>query len=208
MAVRDVINAIPQIQSKSYLELGLGTGETFLHINAATKTGVDINQTDFCTHWMTTEKFFNIYNTLHPEVKFDVIFIDADHSVEAVFADYNNCVKHLADHGILLIHDLVPPTLDHTERPRCDDGYKFLRYLFDYSELTTITGDFEFGLTCVWQPAIAHWIPAIRDYNYADLFDHLKKSKNPDGTKRYPYTQQEFILAICRMLSHYDNIQN
>lgn len=54
---------------------------------------------------------------------FDMIFIDADHSKEAVEADFRNFLPFLAPHGLLLLHDTHPVDQAATERERCDDGY-------------------------------------------------------------------------------------
>ena len=54
---------------------------------------------------MKTTAFFPI------QTKYDVIFIDADHSCEAVNIDLNNAYNALANDGIILMHDTLPTCL-------------------------------------------------------------------------------------------------
>lgn len=60
---------------------------------------------------------------------FDMIFIDADHSKEAVAADFRNFLPFLNMHGLLLLHDTHPIDAAATDRARCDDGYKAIEAL-------------------------------------------------------------------------------
>lgn len=41
--------------------------------------------------------------------KYDIIFIDADHSYESVKKDYKNALKCLNENGILIFHDIQTP---------------------------------------------------------------------------------------------------
>lgn len=54
--------------------------------------------------------------------KYDVIFIDGDHSYDAVLKDYNLAVSLLADGGIILFHDVW---WDEKPMP-CDGPLRFL----------------------------------------------------------------------------------
>jgi len=53
----------------------------------------------------------------------DFLFIDADHSKEAVDADFNGLFEFVADHGLILLHDTHPADLAATDAKRCGDGY-------------------------------------------------------------------------------------
>lgn len=110
----------------NYLELGIGKGGSFLmnvmFLTANKYTAVDnisywndvqlqsINEKiDFLKnenknvefHNKTTDDFF-ITNT----DKFDVIFIDADHSYEGVKKDYENSLKVINKGGYIIFHDI------------------------------------------------------------------------------------------------------
>ena len=54
---------------------------------------------------------------------FDFIFIDADHSRQAVRSDFMNYVGLLRPHGLLLLHDTHPIDQAATDNARCGDGY-------------------------------------------------------------------------------------
>lgn len=49
----------------------------------------------------TTDTFFTI-----TQGRFDVIFIDADHSYEGARKDYDNSLKHINKGGIIIFHDI------------------------------------------------------------------------------------------------------
>ena len=73
--------------------------------------------------------------------KFDFIFIDGDHSKEAVEADFLAAFEVLSDNGIMLLHDTYPLNITATTKERCDDGYLAidkLSRLTDRWEMMTI----------------------------------------------------------------------
>ncbi len=54
---------------------------------------------------------------------FDFIFIDADHSEQAVQGDFSHYVELLRPHGLILLHDTHPIDDLATSQARCGDGY-------------------------------------------------------------------------------------
>lgn len=52
---------------------------------------------------MSTSDFFLRENN----IKYDLIFIDADHSYEGVKKDYDNSVKLLNENGLIILHDIL-----------------------------------------------------------------------------------------------------
>ncbi len=104
-----------------YLEIGVDTGVVFLHVRAARKTGIDpvdavptlkrllhpntlirgrLQQT-------TSDEFFA---SLTPTEQFDVIFVDGDHGYQQSLRDVENALEHVADDGVVLVHDCYPPS--------------------------------------------------------------------------------------------------
>lgn len=84
------INTIARIYGcKTYLEIGVHSGETFFRVNIENKFAVDptfqfdIEQyKDKNSHFfsMTSDEFFNILNkTQKHSLKFDIVFIDGLH---------------------------------------------------------------------------------------------------------------------------------
>ena len=124
MAVSKWTNYIFGIEDKIYLELGICQGETFFQIKARKKYGVD-SQHNTGTHLMTTDEFFSCFSSLGiPSI--DVCYIDACHDYLQVVKDYANVYTHMNPNGLIICHDLVPPTLTHTDQFNCCDAYKFL----------------------------------------------------------------------------------
>lgn len=117
-----LINSLPNIEDKHYLELGIAGGWTFDNIKCKKKIGVDIQEDTKANYIMTTDDFFEVYSGNI----FDVIYIDANHSVKNVVRDFTNSIKLIKDHGIILVHDLIPLDKRHTQRHLNGDGYKFL----------------------------------------------------------------------------------
>ena len=108
----EIINKIIELNFYTdYLEIGINDGLCFDKINCSKKTGVDPNS-DHATHKMTSDDFFN---TLKPEDKFDVIFIDGSHLEIQVDKDIENSIKHLKENGTIILHDCNPPSEYHAK---------------------------------------------------------------------------------------------
>lgn len=87
---------------ETYLELGIYKNETFNSINCANKTSVDSHHD--CDYKMSTDDFFEINKN-----KFDIIFIDANHTEPFLTRDILNGLKCLNDGGVIVCHDVNPP---------------------------------------------------------------------------------------------------
>lgn len=92
---------------KTYLELGLRSREnTFDKVNCPTKTSVDINPSCGPTFSMSTDNFFDLI--LPPSVRYDIIFIDANHDAEFVRRDFENALRVLSHNGTIIMDDINP----------------------------------------------------------------------------------------------------
>lgn len=103
----DVINYyINKRNYQSYLEIGVLDGVSFNKINIENKIGVDpYPKCNFPEIIKTTsDKFFE---EISDDLKFDIIFIDGDHTYEQVIKDIYNSIKHLNDNGIIIMHDTI-----------------------------------------------------------------------------------------------------
>lgn len=127
---------------ETYLELGVCKGTTFIRaINIVKRAiGVDIEDQRIYKsggefYKCSTDIFFEIFKD-----NVDVVFIDADHKYESVRKDFENSLKILNKHGIIIFHDTDPVTEDLLSPTRCGDGYKIVDYIYEnHKELDIIT---------------------------------------------------------------------
>lgn len=148
----EVINSVPGIANKNYLELGISYYEgTFKDVGAHLKVSVDVDAKQQPKHLMPTDKFFENCARIYPP--FDIIFIDADHAAMQVMRDYNNAIQYLRkDKGLIFIHDLIPR--DAHEIKSCGDGFRFLYMLRrEYPGVFFSEDSVSHGLTCFYNPA-------------------------------------------------------
>jgi hypothetical protein len=92
---------------RSYLELGVKWGTVLKQIDCAVKDGVDVNPSAPCSFaGMTTAEFFRT----HSGLRYDIIFIDADHREPAVLLDLLGSLRILNEDGVVVLHDCRPMT--------------------------------------------------------------------------------------------------
>lgn len=141
-----IINYINNIESYSYLELGIFDNKNFNQIKCNHKYSVDINGNALFTG--TTDEYFSQLNS---NIVFDIIYIDANHDLEYVVRDFNNSISHAR--RWILIHDMIPPTQEHTQSKFCSDSYKLLYYLMTETNNLVYPLDNDFGMTAIKIPA-------------------------------------------------------
>ena len=133
-----IYNIIKSIGCESYLELGLYDGNTINKINTIVPhcVGVDIIPVNITGTFFlgTTDDFFKINKET-----FDIIFIDANHSLKSAEKDFNNSLKILNKYGIIFIHDTDPISEKYTLQGYCGDSYKLIDMLNENKELNCIT---------------------------------------------------------------------
>ena len=99
----DLINyLIVKHAYKSYLEIGVCSGDTFHRIDADRKDGVDIKG-PAANHLMTSDAFFK-----QNEKTFDLVFIDGMHLRKQVVRDVENALSCLNERGTIVLHDCLP----------------------------------------------------------------------------------------------------
>ena len=138
------------LEPKVYVELGLYKCELFNRIitYAQQLIGVDIDAE--AGKWMAKSDKVKFVNSAtdefaaklraHP-IAIDMLFIDADHSKEAVLRDFWDFFPFVSPHGIIILHDTHPKDIDYTQPGYCNDAYKAAEELSrqtDRIELMTI----------------------------------------------------------------------
>lgn len=109
------VNRIAEfVGAKSYLEIGVAKGKTFLEVRIPHKVAVDPKfrfetaphrTENVVFHETTSDAFF----AQHPKSeKFDVIFIDGLHVFDQALRDFRNSLEVSHDRTVWLIDDVVP----------------------------------------------------------------------------------------------------
>ena len=144
-----IVELTKTLQPKLYVELGIYNCTLFNRLipYCDRLIGVDISA-EAGEHMTKSPKTkFNQLSTVEfatelskcPEV-IDLLFIDADHSKEAVLQDFNNFFPYMADHGIILLHDSHPGNYAQLDKGYCGDGYLAIEALskntIDYEMMT------------------------------------------------------------------------
>lgn len=144
------------IRPEHYLELGVRGGLNFQNISqkSVKSTAVDLqpivfdlpNNANF--YLGSTDDFFD---SLPLETKFDLVFIDADHSHEQSLKDFMNSQRFLIDDGFIILHDTYPINEDFLDANLCNDCYKTPLYIKNnlFSQFEVLTLPFHPGLTIV-----------------------------------------------------------
>ena len=108
---------------KTYLEIGVATGETILNVDVPSRTGVDpyfdfswrdyVGRHGLDFYEYTSDKFFEL---IDPSIKYDLIFIDGLHTYEQTYRDIINALLHSHRGTVILIDDTVPFDVFSTSR--------------------------------------------------------------------------------------------
>lgn len=125
---------------KSYLEIGYLNGLTFNLINCNKKIGVDPNPQHISNDVVmkTSDEFF-----LNNVDKFDLVFIDGNHEKNQVYRDFKNSYNALTENGIIVFHDINPPSKDGTALTGHGDCFETWINMFNKYKLFTYTNNFD-----------------------------------------------------------------
>ncbi len=160
----DLLNALIEKNNlKSYLEIGagnLGYNETvpsnplanFNKIKCEFKYGVDPAISGNNIFQGTSDEYY----AKNSHVKFDIIFLDGDHTKEQLKRDFENSLRCLSDNGFIVIHDTLPDEEQYTIIPRqtkkwFGNVYQFAMHLNGYDNIGFITFNIDCGCTLVWK---------------------------------------------------------
>lgn len=142
------------IKPENYLEIGVRDGTSLLPVSKWAKKchAVDVNflhknYTDnVLLYEMTSDDFFK---QIDKNLKFDMVFIDGDHSKEQVYKDFINVKDILIDDGFIFFHDSYPHS-EHMFNPTlCNDCWQAILKIKNefYNEFEIITLPFTPGVT-------------------------------------------------------------
>lgn len=109
----DIIQTlINKINAKSYLEIGISSGDNWKKIECDRKVSVDPEAYTRADHILTSDEFFK-----RNEEMFDVIFVDGLHHADQVKRDILNALDILKEGGYIICHDLNPQKEEHQTIP-------------------------------------------------------------------------------------------
>ena len=166
-----IINHLPGIEEFSYLELGVNNNINFNAIKSNNKFSVDMNGVAMYTG--TTDEYFS---SLDAEVKFDIIFIDANHDYDYVLRDFNNSIDHATKW--ILLHDMIPPSRKYTQSSRCSDSFKLLYYMLQETSFEIYPMSTNFGFTLIKLPATKiNPDESYKSISYDAFMEFLKNKK-------------------------------
>jgi hypothetical protein len=130
-SVRRLNRLVAGLGVRTYLEIGVSKGATFLQVDVPHRTGVDpalavdpaleIDATTVLVE-RSSDAFFA---DLEPDRTFDLVFIDGLHTFDQTYRDLCNALAHAHVRTAILIDDTVPsdpwsalPNLDRSMRMR------------------------------------------------------------------------------------------
>jgi hypothetical protein len=143
----------------NYLEIGTAANLNFNAINCVEKTGVEPS----LEIGLENQGVHNIFpwdsDTFFKENtdKFDIVFIDGDHSALQVERDIINAWNCLHKGGVIILHDVNPPTKEHQVMPRQqlswtgDVWRAFVGFKKVHPKIETNYFEEKYGLGVIWK---------------------------------------------------------
>jgi len=156
----------------SYLEIGFLEGLTFNLVNCANKTAVDPSprRNDSRVVSETSNNFFKNNNK-----KFDIIFIDGDHEKSQVYLDFKNSYNCLNDNGIIIFHDVNPPSEKGTVLTAHGDCFQTWINMFNVYKLKTYVNSFD-AVGIFFKTLNPKWIDIdLKPYSYQYFAENRNK---------------------------------
>ena len=99
---------------KTYLEIGLDNpAATYVDIMAENKESCDpyinVEITPIISKYLTYHmKSDDMFASMEPDKKYDLIFVDGLHDGKQVVRDVINAIKHINNNGLVIVHDCLP----------------------------------------------------------------------------------------------------
>lgn len=137
------------VGAQSYLEFGTFKNATMVNVHCPRRYGVDIRPIKMPgVKWfaMMTSEF--IAQHAAECAPYDVVFIDADHSADAAWADMRGIWPHVTPEGLVLLHDTNPEKEADTSPGLCGDSWE-LAEMLKHRRYEAVTLPYHPGLTIV-----------------------------------------------------------
>jgi hypothetical protein len=186
MTRTDIIQLlIDKIKAKSYLEIGVSSGDNFSKIKCETKVGVDPEPSSPATIFLPSDDYFE-----KNEDKFDVIFIDGLHHADQVYRDILNSLDCLNDNGYIICHDMNPQEEEHQIIPfvggiwngNCWEAFVQLRQERSDLEMYVVNTDYGCGVIKKGNQKV---LKINKEINYKNFNRNRKKWLNLIGVNDF-----------------------
>ena len=178
-----------------YLEIGVKTGVLYLHVRAHRKVGVDpvpavptwkrvLHPNALLRGRLVEATSDDYFGRLAAGERFDVVFVDGDHTYRQSLRDIENALTRLTAPGVVLVHDCNPESegaaspdaRDSAGGPWCGDVWKAIAHLrASRADLRVETLDVDFGIGVIRpardasRPALDLDVAVLGEMGYADL---------------------------------------
>jgi len=142
---------------ENYLELGVRACNCFNVVAPFAKTAYAVEikavnkkymrATNGIYYGRSTNQFFM---EIPNDLKFDLVFIDAQHKKDASLLDFANAFPHVSDNGIILLHDTYPPSKEFID-DHCNDCWETASEIRNTckNDCEIVTLPFYYGITIV-----------------------------------------------------------
>lgn len=122
-AVRRLNRLAEELSCRTYLEIGVFSGDTFLAVNVASRVGVDPEfhfdwnsyhgNDGIQLHQCPSDAFFA---SVDPATTYDLIFVDGLHTFEQTYRDILHALRHSHAGTVIAIDDTIPSDVFSTSR--------------------------------------------------------------------------------------------
>jgi hypothetical protein len=141
----------------TYLEIGCFKDEVFNQIAPLMDVAVGVDPKSGGTLRMSSDLFF-----AQSEQRFDLVFIDGDHTAKQAIVDLENSLKVLTEYGSIVLHD-CNPLLEKRQFPNGGpyngDVWKVIGYLRGRPDVEVVTVDIDHGVAVVQRRRNLHPLP-------------------------------------------------
>ena len=203
MTRTEIINfLIKKSNATRYLEIGVANGVNFSNIQCEYKVGVDPSIESAATINSTSDEFFNSYTG----GKFDVIFIDGMHLANFAYRDIVNSLAILADHGVIVCHDMNPQHKEHqTEsfNPEIWNGTSWKALVVAQQtipNINVVTVDTDNGCSIIWKGPAEDQLPADLLLTFEEFNKHRKAWLNlisvNEFKQRFEYLEPIPVIGV------------
>ena|SRR3989304_3649262 len=125
------------LRPQLYIEVGVGSGATFERVapRARRAIGVDPDAGAGVSVRQAGAEFLQLRSVQAAELlmgrgeRIDLLFIDADHSAESLVEDFTVWEPLLRPHGLMLLHDTHPGSVEETHPALSGDCYRSISLL-------------------------------------------------------------------------------